>query len=125
MELVDLQRAAFGPTLWHRKINQHSTDRNTFPHVERPITCAPNPIQDAFFQDVFLVPGGRYLLSTTNTSIQLWDLGYKLDPSEPPYRLLVETKILVEGDEHDEFRIISAVPEDDSVMFTVVYTNTP
>jgi hypothetical protein len=75
MELSDLQRAAFGPTLWHRKVLHHATLKGkarALSRVERPLRYDPTTIDK--FESMFLIPGGRYAISHTKTSIQLWDL---------------------------------------------------
>lgn len=91
MELAELQRAAFGPTLWHRKMLRHSAltgNGNVLPHVERTVRYDSNAVNELFSQ-VYLVPGGRYLISRTSRTIHLFDL-------DGPGRLSTRTSELIE-----------------------------
>ena len=82
MSDVELERAAVAPHRWIRRCaafaKQHSDHSDT---TLRPTTRV---IQDSLTSDdsiteIFLVPGGRYLVSYSPGGICVWDLGYTLN----------------------------------------------
>jgi hypothetical protein len=83
MELADLQRAAMGPALWIKKVTRHSgSSAVPLPHFERSIGSghwvSEGGSENQGVRRLSLVPGGRYLISSSKSSIALWDLGVPL-----------------------------------------------
>ena len=67
---------SYGP-LWrkHRKVLHHASLRGhgrALSHKERPLRYDPATVGK--LESICLIPGGRYAISHTKTSIQLWDL---------------------------------------------------
>jgi hypothetical protein len=83
MDLGALQRAALGPYRWKRLIEKHhANDIKGVPNVTelKPIstTNLPNawPYEHGWSTTgLYLVPGGRFLLTTRKSVLQLWDNG--------------------------------------------------
>lgn len=79
MEVQDLQRAALGPALWKNKVHRHAKlgSDHPLPHIERSFggDYEPGLSRRTPFRQVHIVPGGRYLISTSAKFITLWDLG--------------------------------------------------
>ena len=70
MSVLELERAAMAPRRWIGAFHkQHSNDSSEMPHL-RTTRIIENP---AF--SVFIVPGGRYLVTAGN-GVFVWDLGY-------------------------------------------------
>lgn len=90
MELTDLQKAAFGPTLFNRRMKrlQGSSDGN-IPTLRPRETKFPNPLVSTISK---LIPGGRYLLTGASLtgSITLWDLAF----AGPFYRVKSQHELL-------------------------------
>jgi hypothetical protein len=90
MTLEELQRAAFGPILWHRRMLHYSTltGKDRFmPKVERKLRYDAELVNE-IFREIFMVPGGRYLISNTGRSIHFWDLDGPGRPSTRPSELI-------------------------------------
>jgi hypothetical protein len=83
MELGALQRAALGPYRWKRLIEKHHandiegvsnfTELEPISTTNQPSAWPDEPLWDR--TSLYLVPGGRFLLTTRNISLQLWDIG--------------------------------------------------
>ena len=77
MSDVELEQAALGP---HRWISLCSTfakqHRNDSDAVLRPLKKRIIRNPHSFDANIFLVPGGRYLVSYSFDRICVWDLGY-------------------------------------------------
>ncbi|KAJ2915563.1 hypothetical protein MD484_g4843, partial [Candolleomyces efflorescens] len=93
MEVGDMQRAALGPTLWKNKVHRHAKlgPNHPLPYVERSFggDYEPGLRREVIFTDTHIVPGGRYLLSSSTKFITLWDLG-------PPLTALRQTPRVVD-----------------------------
>ena len=80
MSDAEVEQAALAP---HRWISLYSTFAKHHPnHLLRPSTKRIIRHPDSFQTEIFLVPGGRYLVSCSSDRICVWDLGYtsKTDP---------------------------------------------
>jgi hypothetical protein len=87
MDLGALQRASLGPYRWNRVIQEHhENDTEESPNLTElePISTTKiadaNQFQASLWQTkqttrLLLVPGGRFLLVTNESSLQLWDIG--------------------------------------------------
>lgn len=99
MGVTDLQKAAFGPILFNRRIRRlHASQHGAIPTLHPCKTELSELIPNTCAE---LIPGGRYLLAgqSFSGSIELWGLGiagpfYRIHPH--PTRLGV-TKFTVEG----------------------------
>lgn len=97
MDLIQLKRAALGPCMSHKLMRRSKLTSfkslSSFESREKPlpmsgnISCPPCiPISDGP-KTAFLVPGGRYLLSTHDeipNRLTLWDLGPSVQPLVVP-----------------------------------------
>jgi hypothetical protein len=119
MTLEEVQRAAFGPTLWHRKMLHYSGLAGThafLPMVERNLRYDPETVGELIHQ-IVLVPGGRYLISCNGPSIQLWDLDGPGRPSTRPPEL-IETLTVDPGKR--VFRLSEPVGNDRCLRFSAI-----
>ncbi|RXW21511.1 hypothetical protein EST38_g4322 [Candolleomyces aberdarensis] len=96
MELVDIQRAALGPALWHRRIteltdqpgaNDDTETSGLQPRTRMTIKFESEDVPDledllSFFCQIHLVPGGRWLFGLAFACIVLMDLGLVGGPAE-------------------------------------------
>ena len=77
MNDAELEQAALAP---HRWISLCSTFAEQHPNdsdaVLRPLKKRIIRYPHSFRGDIFLVPGGRYLVSRSRDHICVWDLGY-------------------------------------------------
>jgi len=70
MSLLHLEYAAMGPEMWCRFCNTDSgAARSKKPRAVRSVKAS------VLVHEVFLVPGGRYLVMTSDTQLSVWDLG--------------------------------------------------
>lgn len=85
-DLLELQRAALGPTLWHRKVSRARTSGTKLMLQEGPLEFRiPPPTAGSTYHCVSLIPGGRYLLTgTSQGKIDVWDLGIPGGPRKTP-----------------------------------------
>jgi hypothetical protein len=108
MDVLELRRAALGPTLWHSKLSNLA---NTANHVLHPVstqTLERGHIDDYPRRDierVWLVPGGRYLFGMSQADFTLWDLGMP----DPIHRMSAHPVVL--GTEHLGSAITLAVAQ--------------
>jgi hypothetical protein len=76
MSDLELERAAMGPHRWIELCGafqmQHSNDTS---EMLPPRTTRIIRDKDDMFDEIFIVPGGRYLV-TVGYSVSVWDLGY-------------------------------------------------
>lgn len=75
MSIDDMERASMGPKRWETIVNEY-TDQPTPPtHIT---TLSDEFLEDDIRkpQELFLVPGGRFLASLLMGYLSLWDLGY-------------------------------------------------
>ena len=77
MSDAELEQAALAP---HRWISLCSTFAKQHPNdsdaVLRPLKKRIIQNPHSFRGDIFLVPGGRYLVNRSRANICVWDLGY-------------------------------------------------
>ena len=79
MSDAELEQAALAPHRWISRCStfakQHRNDSDAVLHPSKTrIIRNPHPLQH--HADIFLVPGGRYLVSCSLDGICVWDLGY-------------------------------------------------
>ena len=78
MSDMELEKAAMGPRRWiqlcgaFNKHRHNNPDARLWPRASRII----NYSSATEVNDLFIVPGGRYLLSFSPDSITVWDLWY-------------------------------------------------
>lgn len=70
MCVTDLERAVFAPTRWLDHVMRNNMKARGC--CARTITPSENP----YFQGVYLVPGGRFLITFSEADLCVWDLGY-------------------------------------------------
>ena len=77
MSDVELEQAALAPHGWISLAKQHpnNPDALLHPSTKRIIRNPPSVSTD-FTTGIFLVPGGRYLVSCSIGGLCVWDLGY-------------------------------------------------
>jgi len=82
MSLSDLQRAALAPHLWRRRVIEGATDDldAIYDHItdEKAEFNSPSRVltpRSHSINNFFLVPGGRYIIGSTASSLSLYDLG--------------------------------------------------
>jgi hypothetical protein len=90
MSLAQLQHAATSPSRFSALLRRHSETSNVpIQPISRRV-LAPRPLatvshlsfggEDDSFTHLCLVPGGRWLITHTETNlVQLWDLGFGAD----------------------------------------------
>lgn len=72
MSVIDLERAVSAPTRWLNQVMRSNADTIRSSRRMRTIT----PLESRHFYGVFLVPGGRFLVTFSDTDLCVWDLGY-------------------------------------------------
>jgi hypothetical protein len=73
MTLDELRRSAMGPRRWYQKIAKSI-------RMQEPLQPSSNRLilvheDETTHARIHIIPGGRYLLASTDYSITLWDLG--------------------------------------------------
>ena len=83
MSDLELEQAAIAPCRWRELCatfeRQHLNDPGVIlcPRTTRTIKDSlPTVVNYPTITDLFIVPGGRYLVSTSPDGIFVWDLGY-------------------------------------------------
>ena len=102
MSLQDLQKAVLGPSRWRNRIAdraQLGSDCNGSVDWEPREKKRINLKIDARWQDLYLVPGGRFLITGDSDSLKLWDLGLPWMPALSHPLLLTEEVVPYEGEE--------------------------
>ena len=75
MSDVELERAALGPRRWI-ELSGASQKQRDFSEMLHPRKIRAMPVvEDEEGERVFIVPGGRYLV-TAGRNLSIWDLGY-------------------------------------------------
>jgi len=72
MSVIDLEQAVSAPTRWLNQVMSSNADTIRSSRRMRTIT----PLENPHFYAVFLVPGGRFLVTFSETDVCVWDLGY-------------------------------------------------
>jgi hypothetical protein len=108
MTVAEVQRAALGPWRFSNMVEKHNSDLDAVngdhdrgvlqPRTTVLLHSLPTTSRD----ECFLVPGGRYLVTATSTSLQLWDLGATAHISSASPRALSR----VESDNGTELGVI-------------------
>lgn len=127
MGLEDLQRASVGPTVWKNKVHRHAAlgVDSPLPFVEQAFggDFEPGNRMRTAFHYVHFIPGGRYLISTSEMLITLWDLG----PPVPALRHGVTPKAVstffAEGSGWKIIKLSPPIIQSHSVRFGVVVSD--
>lgn len=72
MSVIDLEQAVSAPTRWLNQVMSSNAD--TIRSSRDMITITP--LENPHFFGVFLVPGGRFLVTFSEIDVCVWDLGY-------------------------------------------------
>ena len=83
MSDLELEKAALGPRRWielcgafeKERLNDLQVGTTLYPPATRAINDLVPEVNYASPQ-FFIVPGGRYLVSSSHDGISVWDLGY-------------------------------------------------
>lgn len=93
MSQEDLERAATAPSVWLARFMQRKTllsenefENEVFPSMERSLALEDATLNE--YNRLFIVPGGRFLITFQTNQCCLWDLGYsfhdaKLSHNQP------------------------------------------
>ena len=97
MSDVELEQAALAPHRWISLAKQRPNVSAVLHPSKKRIIRNPHSLQT----DIFLVPGGRYLVSCSIDRLCLWDLGYtsnadskllaSLGPNARPFSFRINT----------------------------------
>ena len=86
MTLQELEHAVMSPRLFVKSVNENSARRTVPAHRTRTLQDL-NSDQRIHVYSLFLVPGGRFLVTAGRDKVCLWDLGYSVDATTKPYAL--------------------------------------
>ena len=81
MSLLDLQRAALAPFLWRRRVAKNVINDldATYDQIvrEKKVFVSPPRLCTTmvYTWDYLLVPGGRYVVASSGTTLSIYDLG--------------------------------------------------
>jgi hypothetical protein len=80
MSDVELEKAAMAPRRWINLCaafeEQHHDDFGTVLNPRTTRVIKDSLVDESYFPELFIVPGGRYLVSSSPSGIFVWDLGY-------------------------------------------------
>jgi hypothetical protein len=89
MSVLDLEHAATAPRRFRSLIQHRDVDEVPLPYSHRQLFFrrAP-PLTGTYNVDgLFLIPGGRFMISMSGETLNLWDVGYNMNIPPSAYPL--------------------------------------